>query len=446
MKYSPFLLSIAVVLSASVIACSSDDDGDGGSTADSGSTDSDTTSTDTADSDSADSDTASTDSADSDTASTDSADSDSADSDTADTDTGSTSNDDEGNSACGLANGDSGFFGNADINDIAELESCGGETREVESVAADIFILLDKSTSMNDHRISDDPNAPTRWEALTTSLKDFFVDAGSQNLRVGLQYFGLQATSDSSSSDQGLSCDPEEYANPDVEIDSLADNSDDLVDSINDHSADSLTPTHPALEGALMYTKQWAIDHPDRPAVLVLATDGYPTVCDDTSISGLEDLVEEYANPTDDSPAVPTFVLGVGEVSNLERVAAKGGTGRAFFVADCPTATEDLLAALKRVANSPAACEFDLPEPDEGGQIVNCDKVNVIYQQNGADITESIPHVDSLDDCGGGNGWYYSDDTCTPGETQIHICPSSCGKLGGGSVRLVLGCDQIELN
>jgi len=305
---------------------------------------------------------------------------------------------------------------------------------------------LDKSTSMNDHRISDDPNAPTRWEALTTSLKDFFVDAGSQNLRVGLQYFGLQATDDSSAVDQGLSCDPEEYANPDVEINSLADNSDTLVDSINDHAADSLTPTHPALEGALMYTKQWAIDHPDRPAVLVLATDGYPTVCDDTSISGLEDLVEEYANPTDDSPAVPTFVLGVGEVSNLERVAAKGGTGRAFFVADCPTATEDLLAALKRVANSPAACEFDLPEPDEGGQIVNCDKVNVIYQQNGSDLTESIPHVDSLDDCGGGSGWYFSDDTCTPGETQIHICPSSCGKLGGGSVRLVLGCDQIELN
>lgn len=445
MKYSSYVLGTSLLLSASVLACSSDKDDDGNGQdngTDSGDSDS-------ADSDSADSDSADTDSADSSTDSADTADSD-AGTDTAtsgDTTSGTTSNDDDENSACGLADGNSGFFGDANINDVEGLDSCGGETREVESVAADIFILLDKSTSMIEHRISDDPNSPTRWDALTESLKSFFVAADSQNLRVGLQYFGLQATEDSSASEQGLSCDPDDYAEPDVEIDSLADNSELLVDSIDSHAADSLTPTHPALEGALMYTKQWAIDHPDRPAVLVLATDGYPTICDDTSISGLEDLVEEYANPADDSPPVPTFVLGVGEVSNLERVAAKGGTGRAFFVADCPTATEDLLAALKRVANSPAACEFELPEPDEGGQIVNCDKVNIIYQQNGSDVTEGIPHVNSLEDCGAaGNGWYYSDDSCTPGETQIQICPSSCRKLGGGSVRLVLGCDQIELN
>ncbi len=362
--------------------------------------------------------------------------------------TGSSDEPKENNSACGLASGNDTFFGNADINEVEGLDECGGETREVESVAADIFVLVDKSVSMGENPVSDAEGAPTRWEALSESLKEFFIDAGSQNLRVGLQYFGLAATDGSSSADQGLSCDPSDYAKPDVKIGRLSDNSGDLVDSVNSHGPDSLTPTHPALEGALMYTRQWAIDHPDRPAVLVLATDGYPTVCGDTSIGGLEDLVEEYANPTDDSPPIPTFVLGVGEVPNLKRVASKGGTGQAFFVADCPSATDDLLAALKRVAHSTVACEFELPEPNSGGQIVSCDKVNVIYQQSGSSITQSVPHVKSEDDCAGG-GWYYEeteDGSCTPGETMIKICPNSCRNLGGSSVRLVVGCDQIKLN
>lgn len=433
MKFSPYILTATLLSGSAIVACSSDKDEDGnGSTNSSGDSDSDSDSAGTSDRTTA-------------TMSGDSAGTTAGDGDGDGDGDGKPNNNNKGNSACGLAAGDSDFFGNADINDVEGLDVCGGETREVESVAADIFILLDKSTSMSD-KTSKEDGAPTRWEALTTSLKEFFVASESQNLRVGIQYFGLPATNDSAASDQGLSCDPEEYAEPDVEIAILKDNADAMVASIDDHAPDSLTPTHAALEGALMYTKKWAEDHPDRPAVLVLATDGYPTVCEDTSINGLEDLVEAYANPTDGSPAVPTFVLGIGEVSNLERVAAKGGTGNAFFVADCPTATDDLLAALKRVANSPAACEFELPESNEGGQVVSCDKVNVIYQQSGTSITESIPHVGSEGECTSAGGWYYSDTSCTPEETQILICPSSCRKLGGGSVRLVVGCDQIQLN
>ncbi len=436
MKYSPIFLGATLLCSSAVIACSSDDGDGNGSTGSSGSGDSSTA---------GDTESGSTTNGDTDSDSSTSGNSTTSGASTS----GDTGEPDEDNSACGLADGNDSFFGTADINDVEGLDECGGETREVESVAADIFILLDKSSSMGEHKVSEADDAPTRWEALTESLKEFFVAEDSQNLRVGIQYFGLAPTEDSELVDESgvTSCDPLEYAVPDVEIDVLSENSGDLVDSIDDHFPDAFTPTHPALAGALSYAKQSA-EETGRATVLVLATDGYPTVCDDTSISGLEDLVQAYANPTDDSPSIPTFVLGVGEVSNLERVAVKGGTGRAFFVADCPTATEDLLAALKRVANSAAACEFELPEPNVGGQEVDCGKVNVIYQQNGSDVTQGIPHVDSEADCTSG-GWYYEEtesSSCTPGETKIRICPSSCRNLGGGSVRLVVGCDPIELD
>lgn len=346
---------------------------------------------------------------------------------------GSFSGEDVSNSSCGLSSGSSmgGMGGSA--SDIIDFEACAAESREAEVKAADIFVLLDQSISMGDHQVVEsDPDSPTRWEALTEALKGFVNSPEAEGLRVGIQYFGLPAD------DGTVSCDPNVYATPDVEIGELPGNATPLVESIDAHEPSNFTPSVPALEGALMHAQQWAEDNPSRPTVVVFATDGYPTECERRSISDLADVAEQYANPPEGTPRVPTFVLGVGEVPNLERVAKVSGENHAFFVADCETAVEDLLASLLRVANSPALCEFEMPTPDEG-EIVDPDKVNMVFTPDGGDA-EIVYRIASSAECGDG-GWYY-DDNNDP--TQIRVCPETCSTFGGGVVDIAVGCETLS--
>lgn len=131
--------------------------------------------------------------------------------------------------------------------------------------------------------------------------------------------------------------------------------------------------------------------------------------------------------------------MGVGRLANLDRVAKAGGTDHAFLVDDCPTAVEDLLTSLKRVANSPALCDFELPEPPPG-ELLDFDKVNLVFTPRGGK-GEVVKRVDGEKDCASG-GWYY-DDAKAP--KSVEVCPSTCSQFGGGVVDLVLGCETIDL-
>lgn len=346
------------------------------------------------------------------------------------TSTGGTSSD-PANTACGLASTTPGTTGVSEGEQISDFEACAVESREAEVIAADIFIMLDQSISMGEHRIVEsDPDSPTRWEALTDALKGFIGSDEAAGLRVGMQYFGLPVTGGT------VSCDSEDYAVADVEIGELPGNAEALIGSINAHGPSNLTPSVPALEGALMHAKQWAIENPGRPTAVVFATDGYPTECERKSISDLVEIAESYANPTDDSPRISTFVVGVGQVPNLKVVAEAGGSTQAYFVGDCPTAVEDLTAALQRVANSPALCGFDLPEAPEG-ESLDPSKVNMVFTPHSTGDSEIVDRVASPADCGAG-GWYY-DNINDP--TFVNVCPETCGGFGGGVVDLVVGCE-----
>lgn len=334
---------------------------------------------------------------------------------------------DPNNTACGLANAPP----NPGTGTGTDFEGCTGISLEAEPIPADIFILLDQSSSMGEHRVvTGDPDSPTRWEAITTALKEFISAPESAALRIGLQYFPQLG-------DMGATeCSAAAYASPTVPIALVTEeHRDTLVESIDEHFPSGLTPAIPALDGALQYAQAWAADNPDRPTVLLWAADGYPTECDDTSITTLEDLAEEYSTAT---PRVATFVVGLGLVANLQRVAEKGGT-EAFFVSECPTAVEDLIATLERVSSSPTLCEFELPEPPEG-EFLDFDEVNVTFTPNGS-RTEIVHRVSGPDNCVGG-GWHYDDEE-TP--TSIQVCPATCGRFGGGRIDIVVGCESVSL-
>lgn len=339
---------------------------------------------------------------------------------------GTTGNTDPNNTACGLANAPQ----NPSSDNGSTFKGCTGVSLEAEPVPADILILLDRSSSMGEYRVGSDPDSPTRWEAITTALKDFLNTPESSVLRIGLQYFPQMG-------DMGATeCNAEGYASPTIPIALMTeDHRDALVESIDQNFPSGLTPAIPALDGALQYARQWAEDNPERPTVLLWAADGYPTECEDTDITTLENLAEEYSKGT---PRVATFVVGLGLVANLQRVADKGGT-EAFFVSDCPTAVEDLKATLKRVSSSPTLCEFDLPEPPEG-EFLDKNKVNVTFTPKGSS-TEIVGRVLGPEHCVGG-GWHYDDED---DPTSIQVCPASCSHFGGGRIDIVVGCESVSL-
>ncbi len=66
--------------------------------------------------------------------------------------------------------------------------SCGGTASTAEPIPLDIYIMLDKSGSMNDV-VS---GGMTKWDNVSTALDGFFADPASQGLDVGIQFFPLE--------------------------------------------------------------------------------------------------------------------------------------------------------------------------------------------------------------------------------------------------------------
>src|SRR6185295_8827525 len=88
----------------------------------------------------------------------------------------------------------------------------------------------------------------------------------------------------------------------------LPGNAQPILDSLARHMPSTATPTSPALQGAVDFSKQWAIDHPGRTVVVVLATDGGPSQCDTDSIN-IKKIAQAAHNGM---PSIRTFVIGVG--------------------------------------------------------------------------------------------------------------------------------------
>jgi hypothetical protein len=352
-----------------------------------------------------------------------------------------------GTSGTGASSGTStGGWGGTGVGvDATDFEVCAGEAREAEYLPADIFIMLDKSTSMNDHRIPE-PDGPTRWEVVTQGLTAFVTNPDASGLGVGIQYFPLPPPPGDITNP--ASCLTSDYATPAVEIGRLPENAQAIIDSVRGQQLGSMTPSYPALEGALTHARDYAASNPSRPVAVLYATDGFPTMCDPGGIPDLVDLARSYASPTDGQVRVPTFVLGVGIgpdlAPNLDYIAEAGGTYRAHLVTDA-AAAQELTDQVLRLASSPIMCRLDMPAPPPGEQL-DPTEVNVRFTPRGgsAEVVGQVPSGGSCETQGG--GWYYAyGDGPDALPTGIEICESTCSFFGGGLVEILVGCQTYSL-
>ncbi|HTV25374.1 MAG TPA: hypothetical protein VMG12_42055, partial [Polyangiaceae bacterium] len=241
------------------------------------------------------------------------------------------------------------------------------------------------------------------------------------------------------------SCDVQTYATPAVGISNAPERAAAIIASLQGVVPQGETPTGPALSGALQHAQQWAIDHPGRQVVAVLATDGFPTVCAPDQIADLAGLSAAAAQA---ERPVKTFVVGVfsnddlgqdGQ-ARLDELARAGGTERAFVVETGGDVSLEFLQALEAIRSSVVGCTFGLQADDA----LDFDKVNLKLTAADGSESQLINAADAAGCERDGNGWYYvRDERGTP--TQLEVCPAVCStlQLGQARVDLQIGCATI---
>jgi hypothetical protein len=338
--------------------------------------------------------------------------------------------------------------------------SCAASTQKAQQIPLDMYVMLDKSGSMTTKVGTSD-----RWTAVTNALGSFLKQPDTDGISVGIQYFaqptpgaamcGNFCSTDADCGDPtcgpcvffvcsgsltvgGDSCNGADYAKPAVEISALPAAADTIIKSMKAQTPDGGTPTSGALSGAVQHAKAWAMKNPSHVTIAVFATDGDPSECD-TSITGISKIASDAFAGT---PKIPTYVIGVGKlVSNLNTIAAAGGTGKAFLVEDAMANTK-FLEAMNEIRGSALACSYLIPTPTMGTP--DFDAVNVQYTAGGGAQKTIFPKVDDKSKCvAGTDAWYYDNNT---DPKQIILCEDTCTKLSKdmkGEVDILLGCKTV---
>jgi uncharacterized protein YegL len=305
----------------------------------------------------------------------------------------------------GLLGGENGL-GDADPGE-AEVEACATHTAAAEPSPVFLVVMYDRSGSMDG----------TRWNSCKAAMKAFFESNDSKGIHASLTFFP-----------QGTTCNANTFAQPAVAITPLPDAT--FGQRLDQTNANGGTPTRPALEGAVRYADQIAdAEARDGKVAIVLVTDGAPNGCS-SSVSNVSQVAQNA------STKYPTYVVGVGNVSNMDTIAQAGGTNKAFVVStsDPAQTQQDLLKAMNEIRQSALSCEYTIPPPPEGEEL-DKEKVNVVYTpETGA--AEKLTYDEG---CAGGKGWRY-DDPSAP--TRIVICESTCDtvKSQAGKIDVEFGC------
>lgn len=248
-------------------------------------------------------------------------------------------------------------------------------------------------------------------------------------------------------------CDQPAYAASAVAVAALPGAATALVSSLDMRQPDGLTPTAPAVAGALQAAQQYARAKSGHKVAVLLVTDGLPTECPPTEIPQIAAGAAAAAAGT---PGIPTFVIGVfgaeqvaAAATNLNALAAAGGTGTAVVIDTNQNVTQVLQAALNQIRGKAVACEYKIPVANVGGggAAIDFQKVNVQFR-DGAGVETTVGYVNSRAACDPTRGGWYYDVVPAVGQSpqSITMCDATCSTLrAGGSVRvdIVLGCRTV---
>ncbi len=327
-------------------------------------------------------------------------------------------------------------------DDLLNVEAsiCAQTTKQAQQVGIDLLFLLDNSYSMD---------YDLKWLSVSNALETFLMDPTLTGVGAGLQYFPLRHACNVADYAMLGALDVNGKSNG-VAVTALNPAGIDQLDkSINSRQMSGGTPTLPAIEGMLQYALQNQQANTSRKTVVVLATDGIPDgTCSPpndagapNTIASVVKVVQSYAQG---SPAIPTYVIGVGDnLAALDAIAAAGGGTPTAFHIDTSANTEAAFAdALNTIRQESLVCQFAVPTA-EPGQVLDFNKVNLTFTEQTSSV--SYLYVKSKDRCSLApfNGWYY-DNATDP--TEIILCDGACDVVRNstdGQINIVVGCASI---
>jgi hypothetical protein len=316
--------------------------------------------------------------------------------------------------------------------------TCASTSAKAVPVPVDIFIMNDRSGSMND---TVGMSMTTKWESMTAALTAFVQSPDAVGLNVGLGLFpAANAAGGGGNGNNNAACPITPYSTAIVPITELPAGAMPIITALagaapgGGGGGGGGTPTLPALQGAVAYAQAWEMMM-NRRVAIALATDGEPNGCMST-IPGVAAVATAAA-----AMGIYTFVLGVGPaLQNLTDIAVAGNTNLPYLVETA--STDELVAAFKSIQNaaSKLACTFTVPPPPTG-EALDPNKVNVSFSATGDPaMAMTLGQVPGRAQCGAAGGWFYDNPTAP---TAINLCDASCQLVNtapAGALSLAFGC------
>lgn len=305
--------------------------------------------------------------------------------------------------------------------------ACAMVTQEAISAPLNLYILMDKSSSM----------AGTKWDSAKVGLTAFVNNPKFAGTRVALRFFPRDP-------DNTPECDHNAYKEPLVPFAALPGNAAAIEAAIEAEAPDGFTtPIYPALNGALNKGIEVAQNNPGEASAVLLVTDGQPQgpsgTCGSVNPEDPAVIAGVAAAAAAFDPPVFTYVIGLPGANQTfaNQVAAAGGTTEAVLVSATNVAVE-FEQALARVTGEALPCDYEVPTEVQSGEVA-ITSVNVLLTLDGGE--PALLPQDAA--CAGGDGWRYDD---AGGPTRVVLCPSTCAAIKeaqAAKIQILLGCATI---
>jgi hypothetical protein len=233
-------------------------------------------------------------------------------------------------------------------------------------------------------------------------------------------------------------CKASDYTQAAVNIGLLPAAANRIVATMAEQDVNGGTPTVPALRGAFTHAAAWSLDHPGRRVAVVYVTDGEPFGCDvDNTI---ETAIDSTQNAATGAASISTYVIGIGpSLDNLNRIAAAGGTEKAYLLDGSSDALKGLSDALNSIRSRALSCDYAIPKEST----LDLGQVNVRVSLGPGAVPQLVSQTPSRARCNAKDGWYYDKPT---DPAFISLCPKTCDAIraaDSGKLEVLIGCKTI---
>jgi len=298
----------------------------------------------------------------------------------------------------------------------ASSTACTSRPLAAQEPTLAIYFVLDRSASMRSSVLSLD-----KWAPITYALGNWVDTTAPPAIDSGLVYYPADDRGMCSCNmprcgncrDPRSICSPGAYE-PDVPLGQQRR----LSDSLDQHSpvtGGNAAPLAPAIERSEDYLHGWQDGQPRKKAIRVIIAAGLTTFdgcfgdggsSDATSLVGRSDF--------------RTYVISLASDNGaLDRVAAAGGTGHAFFLDIEHDPTGVLAAHMKTILEREAGCDFLVPEGFSDRDV----RLNVaLLSPPDAPVPVEVNSVRDRQDCRGDWSWYRT-------MARLSLCDLTCSKL-----------------